>query len=637
MIVDRLPPGFLASGRNAGIKNSKSDCGVLIADGPAVMAACVTQNRSRAPCTARVEAIRDRGGPVRAILAVSGNANALTGEAGREADRALAAALADRLGVAEDEVLTAFTGIIGHRPPFERIEAAIDLNLESLDKDPTRFAESVLTTDRVIKMAARECFIEGTRVRLHGVAKGSGMVAPSLATMLAFITTDAEISRESLQACLREAVERTFNQLTVDGEMSTNDAVVALASGFAENARITGGDNEEIFRDALIDLCEELAIEIAKDGEGATRLLTVRVNGARSEHDARRLARGVAGSLLVKAAVFGADPNAGGRMVASAGGAAARFDIPYQLERVSLAIQGERVVEGGVRVHNAKLRHRMMEPEVLAELDLGLGSGTGVAWGCDLSYDYVKINADYAAITKATEEGTVAVEERLTGLGPSIKKKILIEALRYIDEFRGLCAVVNVSGAAMNDPKLEEQLAEDVLLLRSCGLRPIVVHGANQRLVAVLNREGSRAVGLSGNDGGLIRANERAIASVDPRLIDMLEKDGYVPVITPQELESDVVAAALANAIGAEKLIYLSDVPGILEDDGLLTELTSDQAKLRIERGEITGSVRRTVEAALTALAGGVDWVHLVDGRVPHNLIAELFTDRGVGTLIRRA
>ena len=151
MNVPRLPPGFLASGRNAGIKNSKADCGVLIADAPAVMAACVTQNRSRAACTARVEAIRDRGGPVRAILAVSGNANALTGEAGREADRALATALADRLGIGEEEVLTAFTGILGHKPPVERIEAALDLNLESLDKDPTRFAESILTTDRVTK------------------------------------------------------------------------------------------------------------------------------------------------------------------------------------------------------------------------------------------------------------------------------------------------------------------------------------------------------------------------------------------------------------------------------------------------------------------------------------------------------
>ncbi len=665
MKAERLPPGFLAAGRNAGIKNSKSDCGVLIADAPAVMAACVTQNRSRAPCAARLEAIRAGAGPVRAILAVSGNANALTGEAGREADLALAAGLADRLGVPAEEVVTSFTGIIGYRPPIDRIDAAIELNLESLDEDPTAFAESILTTDRVTKIGAREIFIEGTRVRIHAIAKGSGMVAPSLATMLAFITTDAEISAECLQACLNEAVDRTFNQLTVDGEMSTNDAVVALANGFAENAPITGGDNAEIFRGALVDLCEEMAIAIAKDGEGATRLLQVRVAGAESEADARRLARAIAGSLLVKTAIFGADPNAGGRMIASAGGAAARFGIAYRLERTSLSIQGETVVTGGVRVENRRLRHRLTEPEVEAVLDLGLGSAAAVAWGCDLSYDYVKINADYAAITKTTEDGGVAVDERLTGLGPTIKKKILIEALRYIDEFRGLRAVVKVGGAAMLDPKLEEQFAEDVLLLRSCGLRPIVVHGGapeavaqgesvemvltgrvNQRLVAALNRKGSRAVGLSGKDGGLMRAPGGELASIDPRLIDMLEKDGYVPVISPvglgeeglaHQLDADIVAAEIARAIEAEKLIYLSDVAGIMEEEGLLTELSSDQAKLWVEQGEITGGMRGTVAAALSALAGGVERVHLVDGRVPHNLIAELFTDRGVGTLIRRA
>ncbi|MBK6687627.1 MAG: bifunctional glutamate N-acetyltransferase/amino-acid acetyltransferase ArgJ [Deltaproteobacteria bacterium] len=699
MSVEKLPYGFLAAGRNVGIKSSKRDVGILISDVPAHVAACVSTNKSRAANVDRIDRLNRADQPVRAIITVSGNANSLTGPAGVADDEALAAEVATRIGVDPSEILTACTGVVGHRLPKERIFAGLDDLLEELSRDPTTFAESVLTTDRVTKIVVREVFLAGTRVRLHAVAKGAGMIAPSLATTLCFITTDAAVDEEALQVALTTAVNESLNQLTIDNDMSTNDAVVALANGLAENKPVVLGSPEfEVLEEALVDLMTEVAEKIASDGEGAGRRIDVTVRGAKEKSEARAISRAIAGSMLVKAAIFGADPNAGGRMIATAGAAASKVDAAYSLETLTLDVQTERLFERGTyRVPDpSRLRHRLAAPVVEVVVDLGQGAQQAKAWGCDLSYDYVKINADYAAITQTSADGRVAVNERLAELGPTIKKKLLIEALRYIDRFRGIRAVIELGGAAMIDGKLEEQFAEDVLLLRSVGLRPVVVHGGsaeitralerlgkkteffeglritdassmeivemvlsgsvNQRLVAALNRTGSRAVGLSGKDGGLIRASklmaERDLGQVgrvdkvDVALIDMLEQDGYIPVISPvglgeggtaYNINADTVAAELAKALHAEKLIFMSDVSGLMEGDDVVSELTSDQLKNRLERGDIKGGMKPKLEAALLALAGGVGSVHLVDGRVQHNLIAELFTDRGVGTLIRPA
>lgn len=699
-VVERLPDGFLAAGKNVGIKNSKRDMGVLISDGPATLAACVTSNMSRAPSASRTLRLLDLQREVRAVVVVSGNANALTGAKGVEDDEALAAAIARQIAVEPDQVLTAATGVIGHRLPLGRILDGAGAVLASLSKNPTAFAESIMTTDWVTKMATREIFIAGQRIRLHAVAKGSGMLSPALATTLCFVTTDARISSGALRLALSSAVAATFNQLNVDGDMSTNDQIMALANGFAENSEITESsavyDN---FRDGLEDLLREIVKKIADDGEGATRSLEIEVRGAARLEDARVIARSVAGSMLVKASVFGADPYAWGRMAAAAGAAAARHGARFDPATLAIDIQGVRVCEQGVTceaARQANLRQKMTEPEVKATIDLGLGTASAAAWGCDLTYDFVKVNADYAAATTTQADGSVAVNERLAELGPTIKKKLLIEALRYIDKFRGIRAVIKLGGAAMFDPKLEEQFAEDVLLLRSVGLKPIVVHGGgpeitrtlermgitsefvdglrvtdstsmpivemvltgnvNQRLVAALNKKGSHAVGLSGKDGGLIRArkliSERdlgrvgEVVAVNVSLINMLEEDGYIPVISPvglgeegtaYNINADVVAAELARGIRAEKLIFLSDVPGLLEGDQVLSEVDSDQLKARLDREDIPSAMRPKLEACLRALADGVSSVHLVDGRVQHNLIAELFTDRGVGTLIRPA
>lgn len=696
----RLPYGFLATGRNIGIKNSKPDCGVLVSEGPAVFAACVTQNRSRAPNTARLERLAASGQSVRAVLTISGNANALTGPQGVKDDQRLVDALADELGIKPEEVLTAYTGVVGHRLPVDRVCDALPDLLGTLTKYPDEFAKSVLTTDTVSKIESRDLFIGGQRVQIQAVAKGSGMIAPALATTLVFLTTDCNISRALLKKALVGAVDETLNQLTVDQEMSTNDAVIAMANGHAENPRIEVEDEDyEFFAEVVRDIFFAIARSIADDGEGATRRIEVEVTGAGTREAARAFARSVAGSMLVKAAVFGSDPNMAGRVLATVGACAARQDHAFDLSKVKLHIEGFEFFADGAMAQVddvGQMRHRLSQPVIHFVLAVGEGEGKATAFGCDLSYDYVKINADYAAITQTSADGRVAVKERLAELGPTIKRRILVEALKYIDRFKGMRAVIKLGGAAMLDPVLEAQFAEDVLLLQAVGLRPVVVHGGgpeisrtmerlgivpefidglrvtdsasmgivemvltgsvNQRIVAALNMAGSRAVGLSGKDGGLIRARKMPgerdmgqvgeVESIDPRLVDMLEADGYIPVISPvglgadglaYNLNADVVAAELAAALSARKLIFLSDVAGLLEGEQVVSELNGDQLKRRLDAGQITGAMNPKLQAALRALRGGLSSVHLVDGRVKHNLIAELFTDTGVGTLIRHA
>ncbi len=695
-----LPLGFLANGSNSGIKNAKRDLGVIVSENEAVFWGSLTTNRSRAHCIERAEAIRSGGRPVRALIVCSGNANALTGPKGKEDDAAMARALAEKIGVEPHEVLTASTGVIGHRLPVDKVVSGVPKLVAQMSEDPETFAQSIMTTDRTMKVAVREIFIEGIRVKLHAVAKGAGMIAPELATTLCFVTTDCAMSQAALRMALESAVETSFNQISVDGDMSTNDCIYAMANGAAENESLDPGDTElQVFTEALTDLLQEIAKAIVRDGEGATRMFEMRVEEAASYNDARALSLSVVSSSLVKAAIFGADPYAWGRIGASLGAAAAYVNAAFDPDRLELELQGTTVFKAGEPVElgdaAAVLKHRMTEPEIYITAKLGQGTGQAKAWGCDLTYDYVKINADYATVTRTDDQGQVSVDERLSEFGPTIKKKLLIEALRYIDRFNHVRAVIKLGGAAMVDPKLEMEFAEDVLLLQSVGLRPIVVHGGgpeisrtldklgvksefidglrvtdrtsmevvemvlsgsvNQRIVAALNRQGGKGVGLSGKDGALIRAKPiqsshdygqvGEVVSVDCTLIDMLEKDGRVPVISPVGLgddgsafniNADVVASALAVALGAPKLIFLSDVAGLLDQGKVVSELNGDQLKARIERGDITGGMLPKVQAALSALRGGVENVHLVDGRVPHNVIAELFTDRGVGTLIRR-
>jgi acetylglutamate kinase len=369
----------------------------------------------------------------------------------------------------------------------------------------------------------------------------------------------------------------------------------------------------------------------------------------------------------------------------------------YEIDPYSahVRIQGISVYEREPRPYDtAHLKARMREPEVRIEVCLTGGAASSVAWGCDLSYDYVKINADYTSLIVPRPDGGVGRDDRLANYSPAFKTTLLVEALSYISRFRGKRCVIRYGGAAMVKENLKQSFCRDIELLRSAGLQPIIVHGGgpeltrtldklglrqdgelitddsglkvvemvisgsvNSELVTILNNMGDRAVGLSGKDGALLRARRipgedgrsrehvGEVTRVNHEFLEMLLGQGYVPVISPMglgedgqtyDLGSDAVAAEIANALKAHKLVFLHDAPGILRGEELYNELTSAQLQAHLLAGAFSGSMRTRATMALKALDGGVERVHVIDGRVPHSLIAELFTDKGVGTLVTR-
>ncbi|TFU25274.1 bifunctional glutamate N-acetyltransferase/amino-acid acetyltransferase ArgJ [Thermus tengchongensis] len=376
----RLPRGFRAGATRAGIKPSgKPDLALLVSGLPASWAYVATQNRAAAPSIHRGRALYVQGGALRAVVVNAGNANCATGERGFLDDRRMAEAAALRLGVPVEEVLTASTGVIGVPLPVEKVEAG----LPQIELTPyaDAFAEAILTTDLVPKVAEAE--VGGARI--VGIAKGSGMIHPNMATMLAFVVTDALVSQEALREIWRGIVDRTFNQVTVDGDTSTNDLALLMANGAHGEVPL------EPFVEAVEGVARELARRIARDGEGATKLMTVRVVGAATEEEARRAARTIAGSALWKSALYGNDPN-WGRILAALGNAGARFDTL----RVRIQVQGIPLYAGGALPFDREAASQAMRVEEVEVLvDLGEGRAEGVAWGCDLTEGYVRINALY--------------------------------------------------------------------------------------------------------------------------------------------------------------------------------------------------------------------------------------------------
>ena len=379
----KLPTGFRASGVRAGIKPSgKPDLGLITGDRPLVWALTTTRNLVRAPCVTRNRARAASDQPVRALVVNAGNANCANGDGGIWDNEDFAASAAHALSLGRpQEVLTASTGVIGRKLPMERVRAGLPLAVAALSDDVDDFAEAILTTDLVTKTAEVE-FAGGTRV--VGVAKGSGMIHPNMATMFAFLLTDAQIEQPALREAWGGIVRRTFNQITVDGDTSTNDMAIVLSSGRRAVAaeELTG---------ALERVAGELARAIARDGEGATTLITVAVRGGRDEADAMAAARSVAGSSLVKAAVHGRDPN-WGRILSAVGQAGVVAD----LSTVAIRLQGTPVYRGAPTPFDADaVSQAMRGADVLIEVDLAAGGAEGRAWGCDLTADYVKINALY--------------------------------------------------------------------------------------------------------------------------------------------------------------------------------------------------------------------------------------------------
>lgn len=386
------PAGFLAAGVTAGIKASGRPDIALLAAERAVPAAAVFTRSATAAAPVLLSRAHIGGGVARAVLVQSGNANAATGERGmRDAER-MAALVAEGLGCPVGEVLVASTGVIGVPLPMDRVEAGIEAAVRGLAVDAgAEAAEAITTTDAEPKTAERTVATTIGEVRVGGMAKGAGMIRPDLGTMIAVITTDAPLDAARCDRILRDAVDATFNCITVDGCTSTSDTVALLASGAVEGALDARGD--ELVATAVRDVCEDLALQIVRDGEGAHRIARWQVTGAEDDDAARRIAYAVAEAQLVRCALNGGDPN-WGRIVAALGVAGARVDAG----RIAIAVGGHEVCHGGAAVDGvdqAAVDAAAAQPTVDIAIDLGLGDGAAVVWASDLSKLYVELNAEY--------------------------------------------------------------------------------------------------------------------------------------------------------------------------------------------------------------------------------------------------
>jgi glutamate N-acetyltransferase/amino-acid N-acetyltransferase len=386
------PVGFLATSIYCGIKASNAsheDIALIFSEDPAVAAGTFTTNLVKA-APVLVSAANLRAASARAIIANSGNANACTGPAGIAAAKRMCRATGAALGIAEREVLVCSTGRIGVQLPIEKMEASITQMAGNLGKQSLAAAKAIMTSDSFPKETAVEIEIGGQAVRIGGIAKGAGMIDPNMATMLSFVTTDALIGKADLQKALRASVGQSFNRITVDGDMSTNDTVLALANGRAGNPLLKwGGSDFALFQTALDQVTAALARMIVKDGEGVSRFVDLRVTGARTDADARLAARAVANSILVKCAWYGGDPN-WGRIMDAVGYSGARI----RENRIRISYNDLPAVIGGMPAPTpqARLKAIARKKEFTVSVDLGTGKGSHRIWTTDLTTKYVDFN-----------------------------------------------------------------------------------------------------------------------------------------------------------------------------------------------------------------------------------------------------
>jgi glutamate N-acetyltransferase/amino-acid N-acetyltransferase len=386
------PQGFLAGAVEASIKSpDKLDLAILCSEKPCVAAGVFTSNLVKsAPVILSKKHLK--GGKIQAIVVNSGCANACTGEAGIADAAEMTGLAADKLGLSANDVLVASTGVIGARMPMERIRDGIRRIIPTKDGGHN-FARAIMTTDTFPKEMAVAVDSKMGLFTIGGVAKGAGMIHPDMATLLAFLTTDAAVEANFLKSALRKAVAGSFNMVTVDGDTSPSDTVVILANGSA-GTPIIDKSSGQLFQDALDEVCTFLARCIARDGEGATKLIEVVVEGALNQTHARLAARTIAGSPLVKAAMYGNDPN-WGRIVAALGRSGAKINE----KKLEVYLNGICVMEGGspVPFDEQEMRRGLADKEVSTRLCLNLGPGKATAWGCDLSEEYVTINSAYTS------------------------------------------------------------------------------------------------------------------------------------------------------------------------------------------------------------------------------------------------
>ena len=389
-----FPKGFKAAGVKAGIKKSGNlDLALIYTEKEAAVAGVFTKNAvAAAPVIVSREVVK--GGKAHAIVANAGCANACTGETGLANARKMAALAAAEVGCASDEVLVGSTGIIGVNLPMDKLEEGIKAAAAELSEDGSKNAgNAIITTDTYSKACSCEVEIGGQAVRFGAIAKGSGMIQPNMATMLCYITTDANISSQLMQKALSEIVEVSFNMISVDGDMSTNDTVLVLANGASGAAEITDGSPEyDKFYATLKEICQELSKRIAADGEGATKFLTINVSGTKTFEDAKTVAMSIAKSPLVKTAFFGEDPN-WGRVICAVGYAG----IPMVPEKTVIKFGGVPVYANGLGAEfNEDDIHKVMaEHDIVIDVEMGMGDAKATVWSCDFSYEYVKINGEY--------------------------------------------------------------------------------------------------------------------------------------------------------------------------------------------------------------------------------------------------
>ncbi len=394
------PKGFMAAGAHIGVKRKRKDLSLVWSDVPAHLAAAFTTNVMRAAPILWNEKVVAGGKPVCGIVVNSGNANACTGELGMINAEAMAATYADCMGVSKEEIIIASTGVIGVQLPIQLIKQGIETTCQDLDcsaEAGLSAAQAIMTTDTYVKQTSLTFEVDGKKVTIGAMAKGSGMIHPNMATMLSFLTTDLNISPALLTKALKESSAETYNMISVDGDTSTNDMVAILANGKAGNKLIDSeGSDYLTFCQALKTINTDLAKAIVRDGEGATKFLQVEVKHADSIAEARKLARSIVSSSLVKTAFFGEDAN-WGRIICAMG----YSGVSFKPETVSIAIESaagrlELMQEGEPVVVNEILGKAVLaEKDIIIHIDMKEGLSEATAWGCDLSYEYVRINGSY--------------------------------------------------------------------------------------------------------------------------------------------------------------------------------------------------------------------------------------------------
>ncbi len=629
-----IPRGFSFAGVHAGLKKTRLDLALLACDRPASVAGCFTQNPVRAACIDHARAKLPRG-IARAVVINSGNANALTGAQGARDDLEMAAAVAAALEVSSDEVLTCSTGVIGVPLPIAKITEAAPSLVNALAEDAAPFAEAILTTDTGPKTAGVTISLTDVagaprQVRVFGVAKGSGMIHPNMATTLGVVCTDAAVAPSALQRLLHAACDTSFNAISVDGDTSTNDALVALASG-ATGCGVESPEAWRVFSAAVTEVLTTLARAVAADGEGATRLLEVEVRGTRHDAKARAIARAVCRSNLFKSSVFAGDP-AWGRLAAAVGQACLErsghdaletTQAPFDAAALRIEAQGILVYEHGAptTASRGELLRRLHAPEVRWRVRVGDGPGRATAYGCDLTYDYVRINADESSQLEVTTSGAVGRKISLGAYTPKLKHELLVDGLAYVRRFAGMRVAVSLKGAVLHTPTLFDAVVRDLELVCDAGLRPVVV---------VPNAADATAIYAALNDTA---ARARVFDPVLPPIAAWLDRGGLavVPMAPdPGEL------VARCTKLGIEKLLALADDQGLIDGDGLVSLLSLEQAAVGLKANRFDAREGDFLALAGHATTQKLSNLHLVDGRLPHALVAELFTDAGVGTLITR-